>query len=140
LKEAGKLDVDDKNVVETQRRPTARKQRSVEPQDIGAALARSKAYTGPPMSDEEIDRVLAGNGIPPAPDARAATGAPPVSEPQKPSETTISAEDGWGDAVATLIYKGLCLFTGACLLGAGVILGGWGTLKALPWLETALFG
>jgi hypothetical protein len=30
--------------------------------------------------------------------------------------------------------------TGGSLCGAGVILGGWATLKMLPWLETTLSG
>jgi len=128
----------------------ATKERPVEPKDIGAALARSPAYTGPPVSEEEIDRVLAGNGIPPAPDTKAAA-AVPAPEPQKTMDNApappqvrrpldAAAEDGWADAAATLIYKGLCLFTGATLCGAGVILGGWAAVKALPWLEALLSG
>jgi hypothetical protein len=117
----------------------------IEPEDIMAALVRSPAYKGPPMSPEEADRVLAANGIPPAPtaaDAKSPSHAP-APEPEVSSITaggTPPPEDGWGYAAGSLIYRGLCLFTAAMLVGAGVILGSWAALKTLPWLEAVLSG
>jgi hypothetical protein len=106
----------------------------VEPKDIGAALARSPAYSGPPISEEEIDRVLAGNGIAPAEPS-----SPIPAANRKAATPAPVAGDSWGDAAGLLVYRGLCLFTGASLCGAGVIVGGWLTLKALPCLQAILF-
>jgi hypothetical protein len=56
------------------------------------------------------------------------------------SSAAAPAEDTWGDAAASLVYRGLCVLTGGFLGGAGLMFGGWAALKLLPWLEAVLSG
>jgi hypothetical protein len=112
----------------------------VEPKDILVALS---AHTGESMSPEEADRVLAANGIPPA-QVRADARQPPSPLPNTPQRAPAipspDSDDGWGDAAGAIIYRSLCLSTGAFLVGGFLILGGWAALKVLPWLELVLSG
>jgi hypothetical protein len=89
---------------------------------------------------EPDGKVRAPLNAPAAIPAEKPTSAAPVSEPRKLSKPAMAADDGWGDAAATLIYRGVCLVAGAGLCGAGLILGGWAALKALPLLESVLTG
>jgi hypothetical protein len=117
------------------------------------ALARmleclQKLQSPQPMTEEQMDKVLAANGIPPA----------PAREPQKSAETAparvaaekalpssaspvpppMPAEAGWGEAAVSLAYLGLCVLAGGFLGGAGIIFGGWTALEAIPLLKALL--
>jgi hypothetical protein len=118
-----------------------RARKCFKPGDIGAEIAKLAAYSGPSVSKEEIDQALAADEMP-LPHGAAtpptAIHSPPDRKPLPSCARSAVAEDGWADAAATIVYKGLSLFTGACVCGAGVILGGWAALKSLPWLATVL--
>jgi hypothetical protein len=94
--------------------------------------------TPPRMTKEEADSILEANGIPPAAKRETIDVQRMPLATKGPSQTEGSAPQSDGEWAASMIYRALCLFSGASLIGCGIVVGSYGALKMLPTLDAFL--